>query len=46
MILNFFFDNLKEKKLRLHFNDVMITFHDFIFQNKDKENGIVSFVKD
>ena len=46
MILNFFFDNLKEKKLRLHFNEFMITFHDFIFQNKDKENGIVSFVKD
>jgi cell division protein ZapE len=45
MILNFFFDNLKEKKLRLHFNEFMITFHDFIFQNKDKEHGIDSFVK-
>ena len=24
----------------------MIKFHDFIFQNKDKENGIDYFVKD
>ena len=48
MILNFFFNELKEKKLRLHFNEFMITFHDFIFQNKnqDKKNGIDSFVKD
>ena len=46
MILNFFFDNLKEKKLRLHFNEFMISFHDFTFQNKDKESRIDSFVKD
>ena len=46
MILNFFFNELKEKKLRLHFNEFMIKFHDFIFQNKDKENGIDLFVKD
>ena len=45
MILNFFFKVLKEKKLRLHFNEFMIKFHDFIFQNKDKENGIELFVK-
>ena len=45
MILNFFFKILKEKKLRLHFNEFMIKFHDFIFQNKDKENGIELFVK-
>ena len=37
MILNFFFNNLKEKKLRLHFNEFMINFHDFIFQNKKKK---------
>ena len=37
MILNFFFDQLKEKKLRLHFNEFMIKFHDFIFQNKEKQ---------
>ena len=46
MILNFFFSELKEKKLRLHFNEFMINFHDFIFQNKDKENGIELFLKD
>jgi cell division protein ZapE len=46
MILNFFFNNLKEKKLRLHFNEFMISFHDFTFQNKDKESRIDSFVKD
>jgi len=46
MILNFFFEELKEKKLRLHFNEFMIKFHDFIFQIKDKENGIESFVNE
>ena len=46
MILNFFFNTLKKKKLRLHFNEFMIKFHDFIFENKDKENGIDNFVKD
>ena len=46
MILNFFFDTLKEKKLRLHFNEFMIKFHNHIFENKDKENGIKNFVKD
>ena len=47
MILNFFFDTLKEKKLRLHFNEFMINFHDFIFQIKNKNNGneIDLFVK-
>ena len=46
MILNFFFDTLKEKKLRLHFNEFMIKFHNHIFENKDKENGIKNFVRD
>mgnify|MGYP003388836181 CR=1 FL=1 len=46
MILNFFFNKLVEKKMRLHFNEFMIKFHDFIFQNKDKENGVEIFVKD
>ena len=45
MILNFFFNNLKKKKLRLHFNEFMIKFHNFIFQNQDKEKGIDNFVK-
>ena len=46
MILNFFFNKLKEKKLRLHFNEFMVKFHNFIFKQKDKENGIELFVKD
>ena len=46
MILDFFFNSLNEKKIRLHFNEFMIQFHDFIFENKDKENGIEQFVKD
>jgi cell division protein ZapE len=48
MILNFFFNQLKQKKLRLHFNEFMINFHDFIFLNKSnkKKSGIDYFVKD
>jgi cell division protein ZapE len=34
MILNFFYENLKSTKQRLHFNEFMISFHDFVFQNK------------
>ena len=47
MILNFFFDHLKEKKLRLHFNEFMLSFHDFIHEKKEKdeENIINQFVK-
>ncbi|MBD1135199.1 cell division protein ZapE [Pelagibacterales bacterium SAG-MED47] len=45
MILNFFFDSLEEKKLRLHFNEFMIKFHNFIFENKNKKYGIELFVK-
>ena len=46
MILNFFYDNLKFTKKRLHFNEFMISFHDFVFQNKKekKENIIDKFV--
>ena len=46
MILNFFFNELKVKKLRLHFNEFMLKFHNFIFQNRDKENAIEHFVRD
>jgi cell division protein ZapE len=47
MILNFFFENLKFTKQRLHFNEFMISFHEFVFQNKKdkKENIIDIFVK-
>ncbi|MDC1138233.1 cell division protein ZapE [Candidatus Pelagibacter sp.] len=43
MILNFFYDNLKFTKQRLHFNEFMINFHDFVFQNKkNKTKNIIS----
>ena len=29
MMLNFIYDQLKIKKNRLHFNEFMISFHDF-----------------
>ena len=44
MILDFFFKQLNEKKLRLHFNEFMINFHDFRHKKKD-ENSIRAFVK-
>ena len=48
MILNFFFDQIKVKKLRKHFNEFMINFHDFSYTQKGKkeENIINLFVKD
>ena len=46
MILNFFYNEIENKKLRLHFNEFMIRFHNSIFKNKDKEKGIDNFVKD
>ncbi len=47
MILDFFYETLKEKKLRQHFNEFMIKFHDFIHENKKngKDNGLEKFVK-
>ena len=48
MILDFFYDLISEKKLRLHFNEFMLNFHDFVHENKNKgdENIIDLFVKD
>ena len=45
MILNFFFKEISEIKLRLHFNEFMIEFHNFVFENKNKEKGIELFVE-
>ena len=45
MILNFFYDQLKINKLRLHFNEFMINFHDFR-HDKEDDNSIRSFVKE
>ena len=48
MIFNFFLDQVNEKKLRKHFNEFMLNFHDFFHDRKDKneENIINQFVKD
>ena len=35
MILNFFYENFKLTKQRIHFNEFMISFHDFKFKNKE-----------
>tara|TARA_E500000178_G_C16950735_1_gene721137 strand:+ start:263 stop:1300 length:1038 start_codon:yes stop_codon:yes gene_type:complete len=44
MLLNFVFDRLKIKKHRQHFNEFMISFHNF--RHKKKENNIIfTFVK-
>ena len=43
MILNHFFKSLTIQKQRFHFNEFMISFHEFRFKNKD--NSIYSFVK-
>mgnify|MGYP002820697401 CR=1 FL=1 len=39
MILNFFYENFNQSKHRLHFNEFMISFHHFIFQNKNSKKG-------
>jgi cell division protein ZapE len=47
MILNFFFDHINKKKLKLHFNEFMLSFHDFVDKKKEKEENIINhFVKD
>ena len=47
MILNYFFNQVDEKKLRQHFNEFMLNFHDFVHEQKEKneENVINQFVK-
>jgi len=47
MILDFFFNQIIEKKKRLHFNEFMLNFHDFVHERKNnKEQNIISlFVK-
>ena len=44
MLLNFVFNELKIRKLRMHFNEFMLKFHDFRHKNK-KNNSIEIFVK-
>jgi len=45
MLLNFYYNNLKFKKSKVHFNEFMINFHDFIFNNNEKDKGIENFVR-
>ena len=47
MILNFFFERIEEKKLRQHFNEFMLDFHEFVHKKKEKNevNVINQFVK-
>ena len=47
MILNFFYDLCDEKKIKQHFNEFMLGFHDFVHEQKEKneENLINHFVK-
>ena len=44
MLLDFIFDRLEAKKLRLHFNEFMIRFHDFRYEKKNNKT-ISAFVK-
>ena len=44
MLLNFVYNSLTIKKYRVHFNEFMISFHDFRHKKKDN-NTISSFVK-
>ena len=41
MILNFFYKNFNYSKKRLHFNEFMINFHDFVFKNKDNKQEYI-----
>ena len=47
MILDFFYNFINVKKKRLHFNEFMLNFHDFVNSNKEKkeQNIINLFVK-
>ena len=46
MILNFFYEKFDDDKQRFHFNEFMISFHDFVFHSKNnkKVNVIEKFV--
>ena len=45
MILNFVFDTVKVNKMKSHFNEFMIKFHDFRHEKKD-DKSILQFVKE
>ena len=41
MILNFFYGKFNKQKQRLHFNEFMISFHNFLFKNKNNKKKIL-----
>jgi cell division protein ZapE len=47
MILDFFFNKLNMPKLRIHFNEFMINFHNFrqFKKNQGKDNSLEGFVR-
>ena len=46
MILNFVYNFLYTPKIRLHFNEFMLNFHNYRHKMKSKNNSILAFVKD
>ena len=44
MLLNFFYNKIENKKVRMHFNEFMINFHNYRHKEKD-DNSITNFVK-
>jgi len=44
MLLNFFYSKIENKKVRMHFNEFMINFHNYRHKEKD-DNSITNFVK-
>ena len=47
MILNYFFDTIDNNKQRLHFNEFMLEFHNFVHKRKNNEKNIINlFVKE
>ena len=47
MILNYFFDAIDNDKQRLHFNEFMLEFHNFVHKRKNNEENIINlFVKE
>ncbi len=44
MLLNFFYSKIEIKKVRMHFNEFMINFHNYRHKEKD-DNSITNYVK-
>ena len=46
MVLNFFYNNLEVNKLRIHFNEFMLNFHDYRHKFKNENDSIEKYVKE